>query len=176
MDINFTASRTIVRSPTGAAYPTSLPPRRSTASPRSPCLAAHPVEHEIESARLCLADHFDEILGMVINGDGAQPGQERMLTQGSRSIHFETCQPAKLQQCRPHPAARADDQDLITLFDPGHTMQHLIGRHVIQDQSRDLRRSEGGRHADEMLLAEIDHFGITAVARQSSHPVARRNP
>src|SRR5450759_1221112 len=108
--------------------------------------------------------HINKVLSVVINGCSSQFGQNVVFAERGCPIHNETSQLAKLEQCGTNAAARANNEHLITGFNLCSSMQHLVSRHIVQDQGYGFCRVQGCRHLNKMLFPKIDVFGIATMS------------
>jgi len=120
------------------------------------------IENTVHAVRRELVGAFDEIFGAVINGRGAERGNEGMLPFRSSAEHFEIEDFAKLESGGADTASGTVNEERLAFEHVGEAVKHLVGGDVIEDEADGFGGIEIRGHGDEMGFGNHSELGVAA--------------
>src|SRR5215472_5827008 len=97
-------------------------------------------------------DFFDKVGVAVVDGGSAKFLDYLGGLRRTCSVHFHAGKMPQLQERGADPAGGAVNHHALPRLYPRRTMQHLVCRDVVQDESDDLCRVQTRGHWNELAL------------------------
>jgi hypothetical protein len=119
------------------------------------------------------ADDTHEVLGLVVDRDGAHSGR-LVLGPAGGPEDLKARPPAQLDERATHPTTGTVRQDPATRARLGHAVQHLVGDEVVQHRRRRIGRGDPFGQREQQVSGDADDFRIPAVRQQPGDGLADR--